>query len=109
MTPGKFLVLAALGIWLVTALVFAVAWAIDPLGFPVLLLIPFLVIPEMVADEMPSVWLAIIACCIAVAWLVAAVEIWRRSRTRLAWCFFAAWNALLIIGYYSLHKALRDL
>ena len=63
----------------------------------------------MVADEMPSGWLATIACCIAVAWLVASVEIWRRPKTRLAWCLFAGWNALLIIGYYSLYNALRDL
>ena len=41
MTPSKFLVLTALGIWLVTALVFAVALDMSLLGFPMLLLYPF--------------------------------------------------------------------
>ena len=107
MTTSKFLVLTALGIWLVTTLVVAVPSDMSLLGFPILLLVPFLAIP---ADMGMSLgWSATIACCIAVAWLVAAVEIWRRPKTRLAWCLFVVWNTLLIIGYYSLYNAFRDL
>lgn len=112
MIPSKFLVMTAIGIWLVTALVFAVVWDVQPEGLPFLFLLPF-EMPAMIVEEhldwsLPLGWSIANVCCTAAAWLVAAIELWRRPKTRLAWCVFAGWTAFVIIGYYSLHHSLRD-
>ena len=112
MSPSKILVMAAIGIWLVTAVIAAIAWSVPLQGFPFLLSVPFTV-PAVVASGLHWAlslgWTIALSCCAATAWLLAAVEVWRRPRTRFAWCLFAVWDAFVVVGYYSVYQSLSDL
>lgn len=109
MTLSKILVLAAVGTWFLIALSLGIVLSLETHTFPLLLAVPFLAIPEMVAPGMRSGWVWAFACCIAVAWLVAGVEVWRRPKPVLAGCLFAAWTALVVIGYYWGWRGVHDL
>src|ERR1019366_8771720 len=105
MSPSKILVMAAIGIWLATAVVIAIAWGVSPQGFPFLLLAPFatpIALVNRLGWSFSSLWSTTVTVCTAIVWLVAAVEVWRRPKTSIASCLFAMWSAFVAIGYYSL-------
>jgi hypothetical protein len=114
MNTSKLLVIIAIGLWPITALTFVVVWGMDVqwLGALLVLLVPFMT-PAVIADHlgwtMTLSWSIVIACCTGVAWLLAAVELWRRPKTGLAVGFFVAWIVFLAFSYYSLQQVAHDL
>jgi D-alanyl-lipoteichoic acid acyltransferase DltB (MBOAT superfamily) len=79
---------------------------------PLALLVPFMT-PAAIANHLgwtiPLSWAIVIACCTGVAWLLAAVELWRRPNTSLAIALCVVWIALVVFGYCSLQQSIRDL
>jgi hypothetical protein len=112
MNTSKLLVIIAIGTWLITALTFVVAWGVQWLGVPYVLFVPFMA-PTVIADRLgwaiPQGWSTAIACCSGAAWLLAAVELWRRPKTSFALGLCVAWIALVVFGYCSLQQSIRDL